>query len=81
VLDLSYVPQLATPSAMSALLQPPKARLPSLRVLGLRSRTPASDGTDEPGSPSPVVPLNAAQREIRTIVRDPARPGLIDIIW
>jgi hypothetical protein len=77
VLDLSYISPAPTYEALSSLLSPAASRVPSLRVLGLRSES-------DPGSTA--VPTEGDERRvqkrlIKELVRDSARTRSIEIIW
>lgn len=88
MLDLSFPPVEITPVLLAGMMHPPKSRLPSLRLLGLRGRSTGSaaqsggDGScaDQTGSAGESAALEV-RRALAAVVRGQGRQRYVDIVW
>jgi hypothetical protein len=88
MLDLSFPPVEITPGLLAGMMHPPKSRLPSLRLLGLRGRSTGSAAqsggdvscADQTGSAGESAAVEV-RRALAAVVRGQGRQRYVDIIW
>jgi hypothetical protein len=88
MLDLSFPPVEISPGLLAGMMHPPKSRLPSLRLLGLRGRPTgiaAQSGGDGSCADQAESAAESAAVEVRraltAVVRGQGRQRYVDIIW